>query len=92
MIQQTMMQMPFLTIDAPSTSRSLPEFVFTQVTEASMIAAIVSVTSIRRTNLQKNRLDQNSWHVKGCNRFVPCNSSSVCQFQIAKQDRPLTWP
>jgi hypothetical protein len=47
-----MMQMSFLTIDAPSTSRSLPEFVFTQVSEASMIAAIVSVTSIRRTNLQ----------------------------------------
>ena len=48
-----MMQMPFLTIDAPSTSRSLPEFVFTQVTEASMIAAIVSGTSIRRATLRE---------------------------------------
>ena len=76
--------MPFLTIDAPSTSSSLPEFVFTQVTEASMIAAIVSGTSIRRTNLQKNKF----WPVRGCNRFLPCNSSSIRQFQIAKQDRP----
>ena len=75
--------MPFLTIDAPSTLRSLPEFVFTQVTEASMIAAIVSVTSIRRTNLQKDRSTENFWQVRSCNRFVSCSLSS-----IGKQDHP----